>query len=108
MKAGELTLDIDPRDAAIDIASIETEFKYEGYLRRQVASVERQRRQEGRGIPEGFRFSGIPGLSTEMVERLSAVRPETLGRASRIPGVTPAAVAVIAAYIGRKRSSPAV
>jgi tRNA uridine 5-carboxymethylaminomethyl modification enzyme len=106
--SGELSLDIDPRHAAIDIASIETEFKYEGYLRRQAVSVERQRRQEGRLIPEGFRFSGIPGLSREMVERLSAVRPDTLGRASRIPGVTPAAVAVIAAYIDRSRSSPAV
>jgi tRNA uridine 5-carboxymethylaminomethyl modification enzyme len=102
MAAGELALDVDPRDAAIDIASVETEFKYEGYLRQQMASVERQRRQEGRSIPAGFTFAGVPGLSREMVQRLTELRPRTLGHASRIPGVTPAAVAVIASFIDRK------
>ena len=62
-------------DGAIDIASVETEFKYEGYLKRQELAVERQRRQEGRAIPEGFVFAGIPGLSREMVERLSQYSP---------------------------------
>ena len=71
----------------------------EGYLRRQELAVDRQRRQEGRAIPEGFVFAGIPGLSREMVERLSHIRPATLGHASRIPGVTPAAVALIASWI---------
>lgn len=85
----------------LDIASVETEFRYEGYLRRQTASIERLRRQEHRRIPEGFTFTAIPGLSREMVQRLAEVRPETIGQASRIPGVTPAAVAVVAAYIGR-------
>lgn len=101
----QLTLDISPDEALLDISSIETEFKYEGYLRRQLASVERQRRQEGRPIPESFTFAGIPGLSREMVDRLSARRPATLGQASRIPGVTPAAVAVIAVYLDRSRPS---
>jgi tRNA uridine 5-carboxymethylaminomethyl modification enzyme len=108
--SGELKLEIDPRDAAIDMASVETEFKYEGYLRQQIASVDRQRRQEGRSIPAGFAFAGVPGLSREMVQRLTELRPTTLGHASRIPGVTPAAVAVIAAFIQRKsapRSSAA-
>ena len=100
---GQIRLDVDGSSQAIDIASVETEFKYEGYLKRQIASVERQRRQESRGIPPEFSFAGIPGLSREMVERLSAVRPATLGQASRIPGVTPAAVAVIAAYLDRSR-----
>jgi tRNA uridine 5-carboxymethylaminomethyl modification enzyme len=103
LAAGLVELEIEACDAAIDIASLETEFKYEGYLRRQVASVERQRRQEGRSIPHGFPFVGVPGLSREMVERLSAIRPATLGHAARIPGVTPAAVAVIAAYIDKHR-----
>ena len=86
---------------ALDIASVETEFKYEGYLRRQSASVERLRRQEERSIPEAFPFDTVPGLSREMVQRLGEVRPATLGQASRIPGVTPAAVAVVASYIDR-------
>jgi tRNA uridine 5-carboxymethylaminomethyl modification enzyme len=89
---------------SLDIASVETEFKYEGYLKRQVASVERMRRQEHRAIPEEFPFETIPGLSREMVQRLSDVRPATLGQAGRIPGVTPAAVAVVAAYIDRRQS----
>jgi tRNA uridine 5-carboxymethylaminomethyl modification enzyme len=98
---GELVLQIDPRASDIDLASVETEFKYEGYLKRQLATIERHRRHEHRAIPSDLEFSGIPGLSREMVERLSTVRPPTLGQASRIPGVTPAAVAVIAAYIER-------
>ncbi len=106
--AGELTLDIDVAARDIDLASLETDFKYEGYIQRQHAAVERQRRQEGRTIPAGFQFAGIPGLSREMVERLSAIRPETLGQASRISGVTPAAISVIAAYLDRPRSRAAV
>jgi tRNA uridine 5-carboxymethylaminomethyl modification enzyme len=90
-----------PAGAALDLASIETEFKYDGYLRRQQASVERQRQQEGRRIPETFVFAGIPGLSREITQRLGECRPATLGQASRIPGVTPAAVAVISAYLDR-------
>jgi tRNA uridine 5-carboxymethylaminomethyl modification enzyme len=100
--AGEIALDVDPRDEAIDIASVETEFKYEGYLRRQTASVERQRRQESRRIPEDLTFHEISGLSREMVERLSRIRPATLGQALRIPGVTPAAVALLGSYLDRR------
>jgi tRNA uridine 5-carboxymethylaminomethyl modification enzyme len=101
VEGGQLPLCVDSRDAIIDIASVETEFKYEGYLRRQSAEVDRQRRHETRAIPDGFAFEGIPGLSREMVERLTQVRPATLGQASRIPGVTPAAVAVVAGQIGK-------
>ncbi len=100
---GQLTLVVDPRDAAIDVASVETEFKYEGYLRRQAAAVDRQRRQETRPIPDNFSFHGIPGLSREMVDRLSQIRPSTLGQASRIPGVTPAAVALVASHLDKRR-----
>jgi len=103
----QVHLELDSESPALDLASIETDFKYEGYLRRERASVERQRRQEGRNIPDGFEFHGVPGLSREMVQRLSEVRPVTLGQASRIPGVTPAAVAVISTYLDRssRRSS---
>ena len=103
VNAGQLTLDLDSSRRALDLASIETDFKYEGYLRRELALVERQRRQEGRPIPDRFEFTGVPGLSREMVQRLSECRPATLGQASRIPGVTPAAVAVIASYLDRPR-----
>jgi tRNA uridine 5-carboxymethylaminomethyl modification enzyme len=101
LEAGEIRMEVCPTAEAIDLASVETEFKYEGYLKRQMAAVERQRRQECRAIPEGFGFAGIPGLSREVIERLSSVRPATLGQASRIPGVTPAAIAVIAAYLNK-------
>jgi tRNA uridine 5-carboxymethylaminomethyl modification enzyme len=98
---GQLQVDVSPDDGALDLLSIETEFKYEGYLRRQILAVERQRRQEGKRIPPEFVFQGIPGLSREIVQRLTERRPETLGQASRIPGVTPAAVSVIALHLDR-------
>ena len=104
VETGQIPLGLDPVSAALDIASVETDFKYEGYIRRQRASVERQKRQAGRCIPSNFRFKGVPGLSREMVDRLTEVRPATLDQASRVPGVTPAAVAVIAAYLDRPRA----
>jgi tRNA uridine 5-carboxymethylaminomethyl modification enzyme len=97
IREGQLTLDV--VDSMIDLTSLETGYRYEGYLRRQGESVERMKRQESRQIPADFRFDGIPGLSRESVERLSSVRPETLGQALRIPGVTAAAVALVAAHV---------
>lgn len=105
-KSGQLSLVTDAPD--IDIASVETEFKYEGYLKRQFQAVERQLRQETRAIPESFIFAGIPGLSRETVERLSQIRPATLGQAARIPGITPAAVALIARRLQDRTYSPTV
>jgi tRNA uridine 5-carboxymethylaminomethyl modification enzyme len=107
-RSGELALDIEAGCEDIDVASVETEFKYEGYIRRQLAQVDRQRRQEDRRIPDTFSFHGVPGLSREMVDRLSDIRPGTLGQASRVPGVTPAAVAVIGAYLDRSPEAPEV
>ena len=100
-RAGQVLLETGSHPS-LDVASVETEFKYEGYLKRQAASVERMRKQEHRGIPENFPFATIPGLSREVVQRLSDVRPATLGQAGRVPGVTPAAVAVVAAYLDRR------
>jgi len=94
-------LQIDPDDAELDIASAETAIKYAGYLRRQEAEIARARKAERRRIPQNFPFQRVPGLSREVVQRLSQVQPDTLGQALRIPGVTPAAVAVLAAYVGR-------
>ena len=98
--SGVLALDVAPGEEVTDCWSIETTCKYSGYLERQRAAIERSREQESRRIPPTFRYAGMPGLSAEMVERLSAVRPETLGQASRVPGVTPAAVALIGARMG--------
>jgi len=94
-------MDFAPGTTALDFASLETEFKYAGYLRRQEAQVARARKNEGLAIPDAFEYAGIAGLSREVVERLSEVRPATLGQASRVPGVTPAAVAIVAARLGR-------
>jgi tRNA uridine 5-carboxymethylaminomethyl modification enzyme len=90
-------------DAAscVDVESVETTIKYAGYLRRQDAEIERARRDERRRIPSDFPFDQVPGLSREVVQRLQQVRPDTLAHALRVPGVTPAAVAVLAAYVGR-------
>ena len=93
--------EIDPRDSTLDIASAETTVKYAGYLRRQESEIERGRKDERRRIPRDFPFDRVPGLSREVVQRLTQVQPDTLGQALRIPGVTPAAVAVLGAFVGR-------
>jgi tRNA uridine 5-carboxymethylaminomethyl modification enzyme len=98
---GLVPFEMDVDSPQIDIASAETSMKYVGYLRRQESEIERARRDERRRIPADFRFERVPGLSKEVVQRLSQVRPDTLGHALRIPGVTPAAVAVLSAYVGR-------
>jgi tRNA uridine 5-carboxymethylaminomethyl modification enzyme len=101
-------IEIASNQTAIDMASLETTVKYAGYLRRQENEVERARKDERRRIPTDFRFDRIPGLSREVIQRLNQVRPDTLGHALRIPGVTPAAVAVLGAYVGRTTSNPSV
>jgi len=93
--------EMDASSGFIDLASAETAAKYVGYLRRQEREIERVRRDERRRIPSDFPFEGIPGLSREVVQRLTQIRPDTLGQALRIPGITPAAVAVLSAYVGR-------
>lgn len=87
--------------AGYELSSVETVVKYEGYLRRQEATVARGERDERRRIPSGFRYGEVPGLSREVVERLSSFGPATLGQAGRVPGVTPAAVAVLGSYVRR-------
>jgi tRNA uridine 5-carboxymethylaminomethyl modification enzyme len=99
MASGELVLDLDETTRPLDIASLENDVKYAGYLRRERASADKMRRQERRHVPKGFDFARVPGLSREVVQRFSQVRPETLGQASRISGVTPAAIAVLGAFL---------
>lgn len=96
-----LALDIGADATGAEASSVETAVKYEGYLRRQEATIARTAKDEGRRIPPDFPYAEVPGLSTEVVSRLGQARPDTLGQAGRVPGVTPAAVAVIGAYVKR-------
>jgi tRNA uridine 5-carboxymethylaminomethyl modification enzyme len=84
---------------------LESRVRYDGYIRREKERVEQLRAIEGRRIPEGFDYKAVSGLSHEVVETCSRRRPRTVGEASRIPGVTPAAVAIISAHVGRGRGA---
>jgi tRNA uridine 5-carboxymethylaminomethyl modification enzyme len=77
----------------------EVEIKYRGYIERQQVLVKRSKDLENARIPEGFIYQGLPGLSREMVEKLTAIAPRTLGQAGRIAGVTPAAIGVLMVYL---------
>jgi tRNA uridine 5-carboxymethylaminomethyl modification enzyme len=85
------------------LATVETETKYDGYILQQERQIERLKRSEQRQIPASFRFAEIPGLSREIREKLTHVQPATLGQAARIPGVTPAAIAVLDVYLSLAR-----
>ena len=80
---------------------LEISVKYAGYIQRQQEEIDRFRRTEGVTIPENFEFKKISGLSSEVVEKLDAIRPLNLGQASRIPGVTPAAIAILSVLLRR-------
>ena len=101
--ASGVPFETDTATRTIDETSVETTVKYAGYLQRQEREVLRASKDERRVIPRNFPFDRVPGLSREVVQRLSQVQPDTLGHALRIPGVTPAAVAVLGAYVGRFR-----
>jgi tRNA uridine 5-carboxymethylaminomethyl modification enzyme len=83
----------------LELKSVETEIKYAGYLLQQQRSIERLKKAEQRNIPEWFDYKNVSGLSREMHEKLTRVRPRTIAQASRIPGVTPAALSLINVYI---------
>jgi tRNA uridine 5-carboxymethylaminomethyl modification enzyme len=82
-----------------ELKSVETEIKYEGYLLQQQRAMERLKKSEQHSIPEWFDYRSVSGLSREMQEKLTHLRPRTIGQASRIPGVTPAAVSLVNVYI---------
>jgi tRNA uridine 5-carboxymethylaminomethyl modification enzyme len=98
---GGFQIDMDQDRGDLDAATLEAECKYRGYLSRHAAQVARAQADERRRIPAGFEYRGIPGLSREVVERLTEVRPATVGQAGRVPGITPAAVAIVAARLAR-------
>jgi tRNA uridine 5-carboxymethylaminomethyl modification enzyme len=81
------------------LLSLETEIKFAGYIRRQEEEVARLKKQETRPFPPGFDFTAVKGISGEVREVLARRRPATLGQAGRIPGVTPAALSVLAVYL---------
>ena len=82
-----------------ELKSVETEIKYEGYLLQQQRAMERLKKSEQHSIPDWFDYRSVSGLSREMQEKLTKVHPRTIGQASRIPGVTPAAVSLVNVYI---------
>src|SRR5579883_102394 len=86
------------------LTTVETEIKYAGYLAQQERQIKALRDAEDRSIPNDFEYAGIPGLSNEVRQKLDRVRPQTLGQAGRIPGVTPAAVAVLDTYLSLARA----
>jgi tRNA uridine 5-carboxymethylaminomethyl modification enzyme len=96
---------IDPVSSKLinsDVASqVEMEVKYEGYVQRQMEQIDKFKRLENIKIPEGFSYDKIPGLSREIIQKLSRIRPTSLGQASRISGITPAAISVLMVYLRR-------
>ncbi|HEY5954880.1 MAG TPA: hypothetical protein VIT18_10965, partial [Terrimicrobiaceae bacterium] len=80
---------------------VETDLKYEGYIRREEERIARTARQESKPIPEWVDYSRISGLRVEATQKLSKIRPETLGQAARISGVTPADIALLAVWLAR-------
>jgi tRNA uridine 5-carboxymethylaminomethyl modification enzyme len=100
-------IEVDAAAAHVDRGTFEAELKYAGYLKQQDAQLTRVRASESRHIPASFAYRDVPGLSREVIERLTAVRPSTVGQAARVPGVTPAAVAILVARLKRYRGGAA-
>ncbi len=95
-------LDPPPNHLSADVAAqVEIEIKYSGYVRRQEELVERLRKMEETPIPPDLDFETIPGLSREVREKLSRIRPRSLGQAARVPGLTPAAIALLSVHLRR-------
>ncbi len=96
------------RAIAPDIVTrVEYDAKYAAYLDRQAEDIERYRRDEAMTIPADFSFQNLPGLSSELSAKFEARRPATIGQAGRVEGVTPAALAVVAAHVRKQTRSEA-
>jgi tRNA uridine 5-carboxymethylaminomethyl modification enzyme len=85
---------------------VEVECKYEGYLRRQEAEVLKFKKLEQASIPENLSYAEIPGLSNEIRQKLHDIKPLSIGQASRIPGMTPAALSILVIYLRKRQSCP--
>jgi tRNA uridine 5-carboxymethylaminomethyl modification enzyme len=84
---------------------VEIQAKYSGYLERQQAEIQRQQHHQDQPLPVNFDYNAVRGLSNEVCEKLQAVRPETIGQAARIPGITPAAVSLLLVHIKKHRAA---
>ena len=95
-----------PGVAEADVAEqVEIGMRYSGYLERQREEIARQQRNEATAIPDEFDFAGVHGLSAEVAQKLARVRPQTVGQAQRIPGMTPAAISLLLVHLTRARRS---
>ncbi|ALN60552.1 tRNA uridine 5-carboxymethylaminomethyl modification enzyme GidA [Lysobacter enzymogenes] len=95
-----------PGVSAPEVAEqVEIGVKYAGYLDRQREEIERQQRNENTPIPDGFDYAAVRGLSAEAQQKLERVRPQTIGQAQRIPGMTPAAISLLLVHLTRARRS---
>jgi tRNA uridine 5-carboxymethylaminomethyl modification enzyme len=93
---------VDAEDIAEQVA---VQIRYAGYLERQQAEIERQRRASEQVIPGDFDYRAVKGLSAEITEKLERTRPQTIDQATRIPGMTPAAISQLLVYLKRHRSA---
>ena len=82
---------------------VEASIKYEGYIKRQKTDIERLQRNENTPIPGHIDYTQVVGLSNEVKQKLSEAKPETLARASRLPGVTPAAISLLMVHLKKER-----
>jgi len=94
----------EPADDPQVAEQVEIAAKYEGYIARQLDEIEQMRRYENTLLPADLDYSQVGGLSNEIVQKLSEIQPETLGTASRIQGVTPAALSQLLIYLKKKHS----
>jgi tRNA uridine 5-carboxymethylaminomethyl modification enzyme len=92
----------DERLAALIERDVEVQARYAGYIERAEQAIERARHEENTRLPEDLDYAALAGLSTEVRQQLAALRPATLGQAARLPGVTPAAIAVLAVHLRRR------
>jgi tRNA uridine 5-carboxymethylaminomethyl modification enzyme len=97
---------LEPQADAQVIEQVEIQVKYEGYIARQQQEVERQQAQESTALPTDIDYNKVAGLSVEVKQKLMRVRPATLGQASRISGVTPAAISLLMIHLKRARKTP--
>jgi tRNA uridine 5-carboxymethylaminomethyl modification enzyme len=92
---------------SIEVQVALNDVRYSGYLKDQEALARKRGRYDGLEIPSDVEFAGISGLSNEVVQKLSRVRPRTIGQAARIPGVTPAAVSILLIALLNKQAAGA-
>jgi len=87
-----------------DVVSLETGIKYEGYLRQQEREIAKLRKAESKRLPPDMNYASMPGLSREIVEKLTRIQPLSIAQASRIPGITPAAISILLFHLEVRRN----